>query len=81
MPQRLRGVGQCQVERFFSALTFDLEMLRLPDRRPGLAEEGVGYSIDEYNRDVQEQQARHGCLDTREPRGSRMRRGEWRGSV
>ena len=35
-------------------------------------------SIDEYNRDVYETQAGHGRLETRDPGGSRLRRGEWR---
>jgi hypothetical protein len=36
-------------------------------------------SIEQYNQTVQQQQARHGRLETRDPPGSRLRPGEWAG--
>jgi fumarate reductase flavoprotein subunit len=38
-------------------------------------------SIEQYNQTVQQQQARHGRLETRDPPGSRLRPGEWAGHL
>jgi len=38
-------------------------------------------SIEQYNADVYHRQAEHGRLESREPPGSRLRRGEWREQV
>ena len=63
--------------------TFDYEPVGLIDLPPG--HRGYGSderkemqgSLEDYNAGVDEQQRRHGKLETLEPQGSRMRWGAW----